>query len=229
MKNSLLIGFLFLGLCYAGTSFAQNGSENPKLAVQLPAIPFPLTWHQLPQNYELSSTGIIIESGKETDLYSSVDGSKSTDNLPKLLFKPDSSFIFTAKVKPDFNKAYDGGAIIVYHDAENWGKLLFEQNVDGTFGIWTTVSNFKNGDDNFNGFVQEKEVYLKIAKKGPAYCFYYSLDGDKWIVLRAFPLQKSENISIGFSSQSPLGPNCKVEFTDITYRAKEFTDFYSGE
>ena len=232
MKNLFALLIFFSGLTLAGTSFAQDTTQaaaQKAPPLMLPSIPFPLVWEQLPQKFEITSRGIIMDSGEKTDLYSSVDGSKSTSNVPKLLFKPDSDFIFTVKVKPDFQKTYDGGALIVYHDSENWGKLLFEQNVDGTFGIWTTVSNYKSGDDNFNGYIQEPEVFLKMAKSGNAYCFYYSVDGKKWTVLRAFPIQKSKDISIGFSSQSPLGANCRVEFSEITYRGERFTDFYSGE
>lgn len=230
MKHLFLIPLFFFRLFSLNTSFAQEaGTKEPAQVLQLASIPYPLAWEQPPQDFKLTSNGIIIDSGPKTDLYSSVDGEKSTNNVPKLLFKPDSNFIFTVKVKPDFHKTYDGGSLIVYHDQENWGKLLFEQNVDGTFGIWTTVSNYKSGDDNFNGFIQVPEVFLKIAKSGSAYCFYYSVDGKKWVVLRAFPIQKSKDILIGFSSQSPLGENCRVEFSDITYRGEKFTDFYSGE
>lgn len=228
MKKNIILCFSFLLCIYTTNSFAQNSPKSAEV-MHLSSIPFPLVWDQQPESFELSSTGIIIDSGKKTDLYTSPDGAKSTNNIPKLLFKPDSNFIFTTKVKPSFQKAYDGGAIMVYNDAENWAKLLFEQNVDGSLGIWTTVSTFKTGDDNFNGFIQGKEVYLKIAKSDKNFCFYYSLDGEKWVVLRAFPIRKSEDISIGFAAQSPLGTNCRVEFSDITYRAKKFSDFYSGE
>lgn len=229
MQYALILSLIFLSFVYTEKGFAQDKKAGPEEPIHLAAIPFPLSWEQNPQAFKLTSTGIIMDSGKATDLYTSVDGSKSTNNVPKLLFKPDSNFIFTTKVKPVFQKAYDGGAIIVYHDAENWGKLLFEQNVDGTLGIWTTVSTDNSGDDNFNGFIPAKEVFLKIAKVDKAFCFYYSLDGEKWVVLRAFPIRKSDDIRIGFSSQSPLGSNCQVEFSDITYRAKKFKDFYSGE
>lgn len=218
--NLLLLSFISFG------AIAQAKQDE---SVKIPEVPYPLKWENTPEKFSVTDKGITIEAQKGTDLFVFVDGNYYNNTAPKLLFHPDSNFVFKAKVSPEFNEVYDGGAILIYSDIENWANFLFEKNERNTYGIVSSFVKNKVSDGNYHRELPEKEVYLKVAKSGKIFNFYYSLDGQKWILTRTFPYSPSASLRIGFYAQAAKGPGCKVHFTEISYNGKAFSDFFSGE
>ena len=216
--------FFFILACVMAHAKAQ-----PSESIKVPGIPKNVTWDIKPRSYKILPTGIEITAGRETDFYCFADGSYYVNTAPKLLFTPDTDFIFSAKLKPDFKSLYDGGAILVYSDTLNWAKLLFEKHDDGTYGLGASFVSEKRGDDSYHVTANGNEVYVKVAKSGNIFCFYYALDGKNWKLLRTIPYHKLVNMRIGFYAQSPKGESCTVAFEDIQYKAQKFTNFFTGE
>jgi hypothetical protein len=211
-------------ICISTLVVAQD-----KKPVTISTIPFELLWDGAVEKYEAKEDRISMTAGKETDLYCFVDGNYYVNKVPKLLFKPDSNFVFSASIKPDFRNVYDGGAILIYSDEGNWAKILFEKHDNGTLGLGASMVQEKRGDDSYHTTVTGNEVFVKVAKSDKIFCFYYSTDGKAWRLLRTFPYEKFENMRIGFYAQSPKGPGCTVTFANIRYRGEKFKDFFTGE
>lgn len=208
----------------------EKNSHTPNDSIKLKAIPLPLFWIHNPKDYKiLSDDAVSITAGNGTDLYTFVDGTYYTNNAPKLLFTPDTNFIFSARIKPAFNSIYDGGAIILYSDSLNWAKVLFEQLNEDTWGIGSSVVSDKRTDDSYHIHTYHKQVWVKLAKSGDIFNFYHSSDGKQWALVRTFHYDNPEKIKIGFYAQSPKGTECTVEFSDIRYKGVGFTDFFTGE
>lgn len=224
-RNMMKTLLTFLTGLMACACFAQSGSNSPAIA----AIPFTLSWDKLPVNFKMEANSITFTAGKETDLYSFVDGNYYVNTAPKILFTPDSNFIFSGKIKPDFKNLYDGGAILLYSDEENWAKLLFEKNDDGSLGLGSSLVENRLGDDSYHIALPVNEVYVKLARSGDIFNFYYAPDGKNWKLLRTFPYHQFNNLRIGFYAQSPKGESCTVEFSDIQYRGEKFKDYFTGE
>ncbi|MHA4809672.1 DUF1349 domain-containing protein [Flavitalea flava] len=202
----------------------------PDDTVRIKAIPHPCQLLDNPTDYKvLSDNSLSITAGKETDLYSFVDGTYYINNAPKFLFTPDADFIFTAKVQPVFDSVYNGGAILLYSDTANWAKLLFEKNEDGTIGVGASVVDNKITDDSYHSAGNFKAVYLKVVKSDHIFCFYFSANSKTWTLVRTFAYPKAASMKIGFYAQSPKGPQCKVIFSSINYRNAKFKNFFSGE
>lgn len=145
------------------------------------------------------------------------------------MFLPEGDFIFSAKVSAKFGETpYDGGALIVYADSKNWGKLLFERFKSGKIGIATTVST-GSGDDAYHGTRDANHQYLKIVRHGSSYIFYTSQDGSDWNFVRHFELKSTAPVHIGFTAQAPMAENFVANFSDVKYRAGKFTNFWQGE
>jgi regulation of enolase protein 1 (concanavalin A-like superfamily) len=198
--------------------------------VRIGAIPRPCAWINKPVTYkENSNNSITVGSGKETDLFVFVDGQYYINSATKLLFPPDSDFIFTARVKPAFANMYDGGAILLYSDSSNWASILFESNEKGNWGVSSSVVTDRISDGNYYELTSNPQVWLKVVKAGKIFCFYQSPDGKSWTLTRTFPYLKTATMQLGFYAQSPKGPGCQVEFSEISYKAKKFTDFFTGE
>jgi regulation of enolase protein 1 (concanavalin A-like superfamily) len=91
-------------------------------------------------------------------------------NTPRLLFVSEGDFIFSAKVSAKFGETpYDGGALIVYADSKNGGKLLFEHFKSRKIGMAATVSKGSGGDayhgtrDNNHQFLARRIVQFVCA------------------------------------------------------------------
>jgi regulation of enolase protein 1 (concanavalin A-like superfamily) len=221
MRKSALLFLLIV--CFV-SSFSQTKNE-----ITIEGIPAPLSWDNAPLSYNVSGNSITIKAGKETDFYCFADGRYFVHNAPTLLFTPDNNFIFSARIKTDFNTTYDGGAILVYSDSLNWAKVLFERNEDGSLGLGVSFVNNKKGDDSYHTNIPGKQVYTKVVRSGNIFCFYYAVDGKSWKLLRTFPYHVFKNLRIGFYAQSPKGESCTVEFSDIRYRPEAFKTFSTGE
>lgn len=240
---SLLVLFSFFGFqSFASTfgtqSFATTHFDRPladttgKMAdsIVLGAFPRPARWIDKPTSFQINSpASITVTSKKESDLFVFVDGQYYINSATKLLFAPDSDFIFTAKIKPGFNSMYDGGAIMLYSDSSNWASFLFEMNEKSNWAVSSSVVANRISDGNYYSVTSCPQIYLKIVKSGKIFCFYHSTDGRTWTLTRTFPYTATAGMLLGFYAQSPKGEGCTVEFSEISYRAKKFTDFFSGE
>ncbi len=84
-------------------------------------------------------------------------------------------------------------------------------------------------DDSYHRAVNSAEVYVKVARSGNIYGFYFSEDGKKWTILRTFRYRRPQGLRIGFYAQSPKGEGMDMHVTDVQYRPEAFKNFYAGE
>ena len=197
-------------------------------AIGLEGLPFALKESAGQGNITASPSALTLTALKGTDLYVNADGSKVSDNTPRVLFAPTGDFIFSARVEAKFNQPFDGGALIVYGARNTWAKLLFEFGRDGKAGVSSTVAKGV-GDDAHHGAREGSTLYLKIARRQDLYVFYTSADGLRWNMVRNFGLPSGAPLQIGFSAQSPLGEQFSAQFSSIRFRPDAFKDFWQGE
>lgn len=220
---------LFLGTFLLSiSSFAAEDSKTKKL-ITIKSVPYEMRIDNQLGEVKVTAGNIEITALKGTDLFTDTTGAKNADNTPRLLFVPEGDFIFSAKVSAEFGETpYDGGALIVYADSKNWGKLLFERFKSGKIGIATTVTK-GSGDDAYHGTTDSNHQYLKIVRHDSSYIFYTSQDGKDWNFVRHFELKSTVPVHIGFIAQAPLAENFIATFSDVKYRAGKFTNFWQGE
>lgn len=220
---------LFLGVSLLAISvFAADESKIKKL-ITIKTIPYEMRIDNQLGEVKVSAEKIEMVTLKGTDLFTDTTGTKNTDNTPKLLFVPEGDFIFSARVSAKFGETpYDGGALIVYADSKNWGKLLFERFKSGKIGVATTVSK-NSGDDAYHGTTDTNHQYLKIVRHDSSYVFYASQDGSDWNFVRHFELKSTAPVQIGFTAQAPIAENFVANFSEVKYRAGKFTNFWQGE
>jgi hypothetical protein len=48
-------------------------------------------------------------------------------------------------------------------------------------------------------------------------------------MVRYFTIGDLRDVRIGFSAQAPTGDGCRVEFSEVDYRAGKLSDIRSGE
>lgn len=224
MRKLINVLFLLLLILFDNNYCIAQNNDSLKIA----GIDKWLKWENKPNKYQFNKSSITIYSGEKTDMFRDPNVTYNTDNAPKLLFKADSNFIFSAAIEHAFKSKWDGGALVIKSDSLNWIKTCFEKDYTGARRIVTVVT--KGISDDCNSVeLHSNKVYLKVAKADNVITIYYSENGLKWFLIRHFTFDAIGDLKIGFLAQSPTGKDCKVTFSNINYKKKKIKDPYLGE
>lgn len=199
--------------------------------IKISSIPYIMHFENKVLDYEIiSDNHLRIVAPANTDLYTAADSSHIVNKSPRLLFKPDSNFILSAKIKLEFNSMWDAGVLLIYNDSSHYAKFCFEKDFEGQPRIVSVVCN-DVADDCNSIAINSNEIYYRIigSTKKNTFGLYYSEDGDDWFGIRGFRLNKTDNVQIGFSAQSPIGKQCSVEFMDIDLQERKPNDPWKGD
>jgi regulation of enolase protein 1 (concanavalin A-like superfamily) len=199
--------------------------------ISLPAIPYPMQAENKALDVKvLGNSHLLMVAPGNTDLYIVSDGKSETNTSPRVLFKPDSLFILTAKIKLDFKSKWDAGALLIYNDSKHYAKFCFELDFSGQPRVVSVVCN-EVADDCNSAPIARNEIYYRIvgSTKENTFALFYSENGKEWLGVRGFRLNKTDNLRIGFSAQSPTGKQCRVDFTEISFQNRRLRDFWLGD
>lgn len=197
---------------------------------RLPALPAELHWNLPPVDFQvMGEDGLAITAGPQSDLFNSPDGNFKANNTPTALFSPpDASFLLSAHVKVDFNSDFDAGTIQVHAGQDVWGKLCFEFSPQRQPMIVSVVTHGLSDDCN-SVIIDGNEVYLRAAVTPNTVAFHYSTNGVTWHFVRYFSLGRGPQLQVGLSAQAPRGEACRVQFSQVRYRAGVLSNNRSGE
>jgi hypothetical protein len=208
-----------LALFAIAAAHAQTSPAKETLPA-VSGIPGPLAWQHPPASWNIDADQkLTIISGGKTNWYvSAADAADRSDSSNRLLFKPASDFVLSAKVTVGSRSMWDAGGLVVYVNDSLWGKFGIEMTTENVPTIVSVVTRSVS-DDNNSIAIPGGSAYLKVAKAGSGIFFYESEDGKNWKVIRAFTLGENLGVRAGFSAQSPVGDGCRVEFSHIQYKA----------
>lgn len=196
--------------------------------LKLPGIPRSCFWENQPLRYQITSSGINIESGPKTDWFRDPNITYNTDNAPKLLFTADENFVIKGSLKHSFKEKWDGGALVLKGDSLHWIKFCFEKDYLGMHRVVTVVTNDISDDCNAVALPGD-QVFYKMAKSKNVITMYYSTNAKDWILVRHLQFNFPGPLRLGWLAQSPEGKNCQVSFDHWSYSDKAITDPYKGE
>jgi uncharacterized protein len=199
-------------------------------AFRLASIPAELSWRGVPNDWTAAGNeSLSILAAGKTDLFVDPGTEARTDSAPAALFAPpDARCRVSARVRVAFGSTYDAGALHVWVNDDLWAKLCYEFSPQGEPTVVSVVNRGVSDDCN-SVVVPGGTVHLRVTLLDRAVAFHYSLDGGRWSLVRYFSLGTVERPRVGFSSQSPTGPGCRAEFTEIRYREGVPRDLRSGE
>jgi len=210
MRRALLFAVLIL---LSLTAVAEPRGSDPAL-ISLLQSPH---WRNDPAAWSLKDGVLTIKSAAKTDWYIEPTGEHRVASSPLLLDPAAKEFWFSAKVTVDFQSRFDAGALVIYADEMNWVKFAFESQ-NGKTGSIVSVVTRGLSDDNTGTAIEGNSVYLKVSKTGQAIFLYFSTDGKRWNLTRAFNLGPERLLQFGFSAQSPMGAGSTVTFSEIQYK-----------
>lgn len=218
--------YLFLALISILCKFNAQAQ-----GVKISSIPYPMHFENKALDYKVvNENSLKIIAPANTDLFISPDGGYATDKSPRLVFRPDSDFILSARITPNFQSKWDAGVLLIFNDSKHFAKFCFESDFTGQPRVVSVVCN-EVADDCNSMIVAKEYVYYRIigSARGNTFGLYYSENGKTWFPIRGFKLDKTDNLQIGFSAQSPTGKACSVDFSEINFQNRKPLDYWKGE
>jgi uncharacterized protein len=192
----------------------------------IPGLPGTLHWENTPRASNIDAKNVLtISSDAKTDWFVDPFDGTVAKTAPILLFAPGADYVLSARVTVQFATKWDAGALMLWGDEHHWAKLSFEFSPDSKPTLVTVVTRGLSDDCNSMS-IPGDSVYLRIAKSGNTYVFYYATDGQSWQILRTFSLDTNLPVRAGFESQSPAGSGAVAKFSAITYDPHRISDIY---
>lgn len=192
------------------------------------------------QNWKWLNESQIIHEGDEVVIYAPAKTdwfnnpvpengllSAPVANAPFFYTEVTGDFVFRAKVRPNFKSVYDACALMVIQDEKLWTKAAFEKSDFGTTAAVCVVTNGVSDDANGCNIAQE-EVWLQIVRVGDVFCTHYSLDGERFDMVRLFHLPVEKTVKVGIEAQSPAGDGGLRFYSEISLENRTVRNLRAG-
>lgn len=166
------------------------------------------TWYWVnedPETWSLSDRpGFLKITTRKGDIYG---GSRDMRNI-LLQDSPGDWTIetkFTASGRPSV--IYQQGALLAYQDMDNYMKLDWEAQSNGTIIQVIREINGSVSSNSINGNIvgDSNTIWLRIRKNGNVYRAYYSVDGETFIQLGTDYVLNFTNVQTGLSASNGGG------------------------
>ncbi len=162
------------------------------------------------------------------DWVDDASGAPPQHSASSLGFLAAGDLMLSARVRVDAPRStFDAGVLTLWADDAHYAKLCFERAPQGSEMVVSIVTD-RWSDDVNSGAVDAGEVYLRVARIGPAWAFHRSADGHRWDFVRLFRLNTEGPVRVGFMAQAPLGPPCTARFDQIRYTGTTLTQLRDG-
>jgi uncharacterized protein len=198
------------------------------VTITIESLPFALSWQVEPVEFRAGSNSLVAEAGSETDLFVDPGTQAAHRNAPRLVGQVAGDFRVAARVSVGFRTTFDAGALLIWATDQSWAKLCFELSPQGNHTVVSVVTRAVS--DDCNSFATERdEIWLRLARLGPAFAFHASSDGRHWELIRHFALEVDTGLLAGFLVQSPRGVGCVARFEEISFAPTRLVDIRSGD
>jgi len=148
-------------------------------------------------------------------------------NAPFFYTEVRGDFVFRARIRPNHRYTYDACALMVIRDEKMWAKAAFEKSDFGTTAVVCVVTDQVSDDANGCN-IERDEVWLQIVRVGDIFCVHYSLDGERFDMVRLFRLPVGESVKVGIEAQSPAGEGGLRFFSDLSLERKTVRNLRAG-
>ena len=172
-----------------------------------------------PQSDFFCNSGSVSEEGITPE---------SLCNAPYYYTEFEGDFVLRVRVSHDFRDTYDSASVMVMVDSGNWAKACFEMTDFGTHAAVSVVT--KNGEsDDANGCnLEGNAAWLKVCRVDNTFSFHYSLDGERFYMMRFFSLPAGKSVKVGLLAQAPVGDGGPRVYEDLSLEGRTVKNIRFG-
>ena len=149
-------------------------------------------------------------------------------NAPFYYTEVEGDFVMRVHVAHAFKDIYDASAIMIYQDSKRWAKACFEYTDINTHAVVSVVTN--DYSDDANGCnLDRDDVWLQVCRVGNYFAFHYSVDGEKYDMMRYFHFPVKSTVKVGLVAQSPMGNGGERYFDHLSIEKKTVSNIRAGK
>ena len=170
-----------------------------------------MKWQNKPLVWSTQSDTIKIASDQKTDFWRQTHYGFIRDNGHFYYKDVKGDFIAEVKVSGQYKELYDQAGLMVRLDEANWLKcgIEFIEGVQQVSAVVTRdYSDWSVAPLSHN----PSSVWMRVTRRGPALEVHYSLEGEKYTMLRMAYLTSVETLSVGVMCASPDGNGFSTTF-----------------
>lgn len=162
---------------------------------------------------------ITFRAEPHTDYFRAPSG-RVLDNAPVLLFEIDNTkpFTFQGLLTPGFTEKgrFNAAALYIFSNPVLWQKFAFEQDMRGNHKV-VSVRTMDTSDDNNHDTIRESNsLWYRITSDATTMMFFFSLDGERWTLIRTYRNNYPGKVYLGISSQAPGDDECVSTFRNLS-------------
>jgi len=184
---------------------------------------------------EISVVGdkITISASPESDFFNNPvpengEFEPPKKNAPFFYTDVEGDFVIRVKVKPNFETVYDAACIMVIQDENLWIKAAYEKSDFNTTAVVSVVTNRVSDDANGCNLTEES-IWLQVSRVGCNFAVHYSLDGEKFDMVRLCMLPMESTVKVGIEAQSPTGQGGIREFSGLSIEKRSISNLRTGQ
>lgn len=173
-----------------------------------------MKWFNPPPQWQAVDSTISLTTGPRTDFWRKTHNGALRDN-GHFYFQPvTGDFIADVHFSGQYRDLYDQAGLMARQDTTTWLKCGIEY-VEGVqhasavvtrdFSDWSVVPLPQN----------PPKVWFRLTRHGITLEVRYSLDGDRYDLLRQAYLTASDTLQVGLMGCSPEGEGFTVTFEDL--------------
>jgi regulation of enolase protein 1 (concanavalin A-like superfamily) len=170
-----------------------------------------MDWYNRPPQWQVRDESLEVQAGAKTDFWRLTHSGAVSDNGHFYYKSREGDFLAQAKFSGQYATLYDQAGLMVRIDENNWLKCGIEF-IDGVqhasavvtrdYSDWSVVA-LPDNPATFWLRVKRENITVEVA---------YSLDGERYQLLRQTYFPPASTVQVGLMCASPLGPGFSVTF-----------------
>jgi len=176
-------------------------------------------WYNEPENVRFEADSMVIYAKSGTEFWQSIHRNFKKDNGHFFFSRQSGDFILTLKWSFDKMTRLSQCGLMVRADERNWLKTSIMNEGETEEDVLSSAM-CKDGHMDWTGFsLNERihEIWFRIQRVDDDYVLFYSIDGSRFIRLRAFYMQSIDDIKVGAYVASPNESDFFAELSSIKF------------
>jgi uncharacterized protein len=177
-----------------------------------------MQWYNCPPSWQKKESIITVTAGAKSDFWRKTHYGFIRDDGNFYYREIRGNFLAQVKVTGQYKSLYDQAGLMLRLDEQTWLKCGIEYLegiqhasavVTRDYSDWSVVPLAQN----------PPSLWLRLKRENEAVEISYSLDGDRYEMLRLAYLTESENLQVGLICASPQGEGFEVSFEEFKISA----------
>ncbi|ERT07905.1 hypothetical protein M595_2145 [Lyngbya aestuarii BL J] len=175
-----------------------------------------MQWYNEPPQWTEDQNKIQVLSGAKTDFWRTTHYGFIRDNGHFYYQEVSGNFTAEVKIIGEYQDLYDQAGLMIRQDENTWLKCGIEF-VNGVQQASVVVTR-DYSDWSVVPLPQNPEwIILRLKRNAEAVEVEYSLDGDRYNLLRLAYLSDTEKLQVGLMCASPDGKGFSVTFEELKF------------